>query len=177
MNKDIKSFPLTDPRNFINHFWNIYENSRESEIKTRIQSGENPNSVSQSFRSKNGKAYEAIFLFLLDKLNFKILSMDEEISGVELVKPDFIFKAPKKTVLLSLKTTARERWKQADWESMRFKHVYPDTKCYLITLNETEKKVLKKKIDNGLLVDGLDDVFFGLSKELNSFFKVIRHIK
>tara|TARA_B100000427_G_scaffold327412_1_gene338093 strand:- start:98 stop:658 length:561 start_codon:yes stop_codon:yes gene_type:complete len=153
----------TTPSNFLSVCWDRY---KKFNIKRNVNNNE------------PGKVFEEIFGILLILEGYEIFSKDKEIDGVPLVKPDIMLKSNSdQFIFISLKTSLRERWKQADWESIRFKHVYPDTKCYLITLNETEKKSLKKKIDNNLLVGGLDDVFFGLSEELNSFFELIRHIK
>ena len=76
--------------------------------------------------SYNGAIYEAIFTFLLDREKIKIFSKNEKVDDVPLVKPEFLIKKKKdKFIFLSLKTSLRQRWKQADWESIRFKRVYP----------------------------------------------------
>ena len=77
------------------------------------------------------------------------------------MKPDFVVK--KNHNFVSLKTSLRERWKQADWESIKYKQVYGDSKCYLLTNHQAEYKSLKQKVSK-LDIDG---VFFSGSSDIN----------
>ena len=52
-------------------------------------------------------------------------------------------------VVLSAKTSLRERYKQADLEGMMLRQVHRNAKTYLITLNSDEAKSVNSKISNG----------------------------
>ena len=58
-------------------------------------------------------------------------------------------------VVLSCKTSLRERWKQADLEGMAIRNVYKRASTQLITVSIKERDNLQKKIDSGK-VNGLD---------------------
>ena len=52
-------------------------------------------------------------------------------------------------VVLSMKVSLRERYKQADLEGTALRHVYRNAKCYLITLSDKEVANVSKKIEVG----------------------------
>jgi hypothetical protein len=61
-------------------------------------------------------------------------------------------------IVLSAKTSLRERYKQADLEDMMLRQVHNrNAKTYLITLNDSEAKNINTKIENGQLL-GIDSV-------------------
>ena len=57
----------------------------------------------------------------------------------------------------SLKTSIRERYKQAEFEAKAMKDVHRRAKNYLVTIEKEEAASLKTKIDNGVLT-GIDEV-------------------
>jgi hypothetical protein len=58
-------------------------------------------------------------------------------------------------ILLSAKTSLRERYKQADLEAMALRAVYRRSKTFLVTLNEQEARNVQAKIHSGdILVRG-----------------------
>lgn len=143
----------SDAKNFFIHFWSIFENY----------------SLSKSLNNQvPGDAFEIIFAFILDYENIEIFSMDEQVKGIDFVKPDFITK--KHHHFISCKTSLRERWKQADWESMRFKKIYSKSKCFLLTNHYKEYLSLKNKITK---LD-LDEVYFAGSDDINLLIKQLR---
>lgn len=122
-----------------------------------------------------GKVFEVFFEIILKNEKIKVYSKDSNIKGVPLVKPDFLIrKRDGNFIFISLKTSLRERWKQADWEAIKFKEKYHSSDCYLITLHETEIKSLKNKISKGQLKGGLDAAFFGLSSDLNDLLEIVK---
>lgn len=60
---------------------------------------------------------------------------------------DFVCYHPERPVALSVKSSLRERYKQAVLEAMFLKQVYRHARCYLITANETEARKVNRKID------------------------------
>tara|TARA_Y100001970_G_C14154563_1_gene814753 strand:- start:197 stop:727 length:531 start_codon:yes stop_codon:yes gene_type:complete len=136
----------SDAKDFFAHFWSIFESY----------------SLSKSLNNQvPGDAFEIIFAFILDYEDIEIISMDEEVKGVDFVKPDFVTK--KNHHFVSCKTSLRERWKQADWESIKFKEVYPKSKCFLLTNHYKEYLSLKNKITK---LD-IDEVYFSGSDDIN----------
>lgn len=104
-----------------------------------------------------GAVFEKLFEIYCYLLNYEIIAQDQSFGKVPLVKPDFVLKNEHGEYLfLSLKTSLRERWKQADWEAIYFKEYYPTTLCILITFHKAEEKSLQNKIQNNLL-KGLDE--------------------
>lgn len=60
-------------------------------------------------------------------------------------------------IVLSLKTSIRERYKQAEFEAQAMKDVHRRALNYLVTIESDEAISLKSKIDSGVLT-GIDDV-------------------
>ena len=132
------------PFHFFHHFWKQYEKSREKFKKINLTLSK---VLDQSFRSINGSAFETIIGFLLIREKINIISMDEHVENVKLVKPDFIINSKISNFFLSLKTSVRERWKQADYEALKYKIVYPKSKCILIVNNEKDSLHIRGKIN------------------------------
>lgn len=114
-----------------------------------------------------GAVFEKLFEIYCYLLNYEIAAQDEYFGEVPLVKPDFVLENKNGEYLfLSLKTSLRERWKQADWEAIYFKEYYPDTPCILLTFDKSEESRLQTKIKDNLL-KGLDDSCIASSKKLD----------
>jgi len=79
---------------------------------------------------------------------------------------DVVLYDRKSPVVLSMKTSLRERYKQADLEGRQLKWVYSRAKVYLITLSEGEIPRVKQKIADGD-VNGLDDCILASSQEFS----------
>jgi hypothetical protein len=156
------NFQYTKPHEFFNYFWNIYENFK------KIYKQEKNRSINNQV---NGDAFAIIFGFLLEREKVKISKMDEELVDVKFVKPDFLVKTKNKNIIfLSLKVSIRERWKQADWESMRFKKIYKKSKTIILMNEKTEINSLKEKIP----FISLDYVFHSGSADMNNLFDIIK---
>lgn len=122
-----------------------------------------------------GKVFEKLIEILLRREGIVPFSIDRAVDDVPLVKPDILLITIQNSfIFISLKTSLRERWKQADWESIIFKRVHKTSKCYLVTLEYKECESLKKKINNNLLHGGLDKAFYGLSEDLDDLFLLIK---
>ena len=156
------NFQYTKPHEFFNYFLNIYENFK------KIYKQEKNRSINNQV---NGDAFAIIFGFLLEREKVKISKMDEELVDVKFVKPDFLVKTKNKNIIfLSLKVSIRERWKQADWESMRFKKIYKNSKTIILMNEKAEINSLKEKIP----FISLDYVFHSGSDDMNNLFEIIK---
>ena len=156
------NFQYKKPHEFFNYFWNIYEKFKKTYKQEKNKSINN---------QVNGDAFAIIFGFLLEREKVKISKMDEELADVKFVKPDFLVKTKnKKIIFLSLKVSIRERWKQADWESMRFKKIYKNSKTIVLMNEKAEINSLKEKIP----FISLDNVFHSGSEDMNNLFEIIK---
>ena len=161
--KELRQFKYKNVNEYLDFFWKKYCKKRDS-----------LESSNRNFNSTNGKIFETIFAFLLDRERKVILSMDEDVKGVKGVKPDFIVKGKnKKTVFFSLKTSLRERWKQADWEAIKYKEKYKNSFCYVLMRdNEVNEFTRLNRMVNDLELNlKIDGVFMINSIELNDLFK------
>lgn len=61
---------------------------------------------------------------------------------------DIVLYHPKKPVVLSAKTSLRERYKQADLEGLALKQVYRGAESFLLTLSDEHTSV-QQKIEEG----------------------------
>jgi hypothetical protein len=76
-------------------------------------------------------------------------------------------------VVLSLKTSIRERYKQAEFEAQAMKDVHRRAKNFLVTMEKDEAVSLQAKIDSGVL-SGIDGVIVANG---NSFDELIELLK
>lgn len=110
------------------------------------------NRVQKSKMSKNlnGTAFELILACVLIKEGLQPFYMSAEVQHVPNAHFDLMFYAEDVgPIVLSAKTSLRERYKQADLESLALRAVYRRSKTFLVTLDEREAKVVQAKIDNG----------------------------
>lgn len=137
---------------YFKKYWNIWENHAKDE---------------KFNNSVPGAVFEKLFEIYCYLLKYKIIAKDEYFKNVPLVKPDFLLENDKNNYLfLSLKTSLRERWKQADWEAIYFKQYYPDAVCILVTFNAREESTLQSKINEDLL-KGLDNSCLATSSKFD----------
>ena len=69
---------------------------------------------------------------------------------------------------ISLKTSLRERYKQADLEAIALKYVHRNAKNYLIMLKSDETASLKQKLKKGELL-GINEVIAADDVEFDEF--------
>ena len=135
--QDILEVDITSGSGFISDMWDRYE------------SGE---------KSLNGKVFEGLLACLFYRLEILPLFVQAKLAFVPNVDFDFVaYSKEIGPVVLSAKTSLRERYKQADLEGMMLRQVHRKSKCYLLTLEETEAAIVSSKIDRGEVL-GLDAV-------------------
>ena len=79
-------------------------------------------------------------------------------------------------ISISIKTSLRERYKQADLEGFALKNVHRKAKCYLLTMNEEEARNVNRKILSGD-VAGLDKVIVCNTDDFNQFIEALKDNK
>ena len=122
----------------------------------------------------NGKVFEYILATLCIREGIVPLYMSAKVAFVPNVIYDIMFYTSEKgPVCWSVKTSLRERYKQADLESIVLKQVHRKALSYLITLEEREARSVKKKIKEGSVI-GLNDVIVATQPE---FDKLVNELK
>jgi len=114
-----------------------------------------------------GSSFECLLalIFCLEKLS--PFFMQAELSFVPNAKFDILmYDSSGWPISISIKTSLRERYKQADLEAMALKQVHRKSESYLITLNETEAAAQAKKIEKRDLV-ALDRIILATSSDFD----------
>lgn len=137
------------PSDYIKRFWVKYED----------QPDRNSN--------LNGKMFEYILASLCIREGILPLYMSAKVAFVPNVIYDLMFySAERGPICWSVKTSLRERYKQADLESIALKYVHRRALSYLITLSEKEAIGVKTKIKSGDVI-GLDNVIVATNPEFD----------
>lgn len=124
--------------------------------------------------SLNGAVFEGILAAVFYRSNILPLYVQAKLSLVPNVDFDFVgYTKEYGPVILSAKTSLRERYKQADLEGMMLRQVHRRSKSFLITLNEVEAKSVNEKIKTGLVL-GLDNVIVATNKEFDLLIKELK---
>ncbi|MDD3721585.1 MAG: hypothetical protein PHW92_03720 [Lutibacter sp.] len=152
-------FEYKKPSEYINVFWKKYES----------QTDRNSN--------LNGKMFEYILASLCIREGILPLYMSAKVAFVPNVIYDLMFYTTERgPICLSVKTSLRERYKQADLESIALKYVHRKALSYLITLNESEAYSVKTKIRTGDVI-GLDEVIVATNSEFDDLIVKLRELK
>lgn len=167
---ELSSYQYNLPQGYFYHFWEKYKLSREN-YKSENPNNKTEDQLGQYFKSVNGGAFETIIGFLMIRENIQINSHNEKCKNIENIKPDFLIKNDNHHTILSLKTTPRERWKQADWEAIIYKKFNSNTRYILLINSEKEFASLQKKLPS---IEGIDKVVLANSKELNELISSLK---
>lgn len=134
---DILDIDLTSPSKTMKELWSRY-----------------PNEI----RSLNGKIFEGLLATILFRSGIFPIYVEATLSFVPNVEFDFVAYCREcGPIILSAKTSLRERYKQADLEGMMVRQVHRKAKSYLLTLDKPAARLVNEKISNGQVL-GLDDV-------------------
>lgn len=115
-------------------------------------------------RGKSGSALETLIALTLIKEEIRPFYTQAEVAFVHNAKYDiFLYGMDRTLVTLSLKTSFRERWKQADLEAFALAQVYKKCLSMCATFDSKEAQVIKRKILTGT-VFGLHHCFDLTSK-------------
>lgn len=147
------------PSEFIKYTWNCFKDEYKSN-----------NSV-------NGKVFENLVVYILAYEGIEHIYEQAEVAFVPNAIFDIVLYHPKETYTLSLKTTLRERWKQADLEAYAIKNVLKDSKSYVITLSANEVKARRKKYKAGEdFYNGLDGFVLADTEEFDILVDALKEI-
>ncbi len=147
------------PSQYISSFWNAYQKKYD---------GNN---------YLEGKIFEYILSTLCIREKLLPLYLNAKVAFVPNVIYDLMFYTFERgPICFSAKTSLRERYKQADLESIALKYVHRKALSYLITLDEKEAKGVKEKIKTGDVI-GLDKVVVATSKDFDDLIKELKSYK
>ena len=121
----------------------------------------------------NGAFFEHIIYTLLYRENILPFYTQVKVAFVPNIEFDTILYSKSSPICLSLKTSLRERYKQADLEAIALKYVHRKAQSYLLTLSSSEALLIKNKIEDGQVI-GLDNVIDCNSDEIDDLIKKLK---
>ena len=77
-------------------------------------------------------------------------------------------------IAISMKTSLRERYKQADLEAIALKYVHRKAKNYLITVSNEENILVNNKISTGSII-GIDQSILATDQSFDTFINDLKN--
>ncbi len=100
-----------------------------------------------------------------------------EVSFVNNARFDFLaWEKGVRPISISVKTSLRERYKQADLEAWALKSVHKNAENFLVTLSANEISTRKRKIAEGLEYSSLDSMYLATSVEFDSLIEYLMNM-
>ena len=121
-----------------------------------------------------GRVFEYLVAHALLSHGIKPLHYQAKFALVPNADFDIVLYDLKRPIILTLKTTLRERYKQADLEGSALKQVYRGAECILVTLSSEGENVASKIEKND--VSGLDRVVI-VQRDRDDFDDLIEELK
>ena len=127
-------------------------------------------------RDVRGKFFELVMASCLIKNKILPFFWQAQLEFVPLANFDLVvYTEERGPVVLSLKTSIRERYKQAEFEAQAMKDVHRRAKNFLITMENDEAVSLQAKIDAGVL-SGIDGVIVANEKSFDELIKLLKSL-
>lgn len=123
----------------------------------------------------HGNIFEYIIYTLLFRENIRPFYTQAKVAFVPNVNFDALLYSQASPVSLSLKTSLRERYKQADLEAVALKYVHRKSKCYLLTMDTAEACAQKPKILSGDII-GLDEIVDCTTGDIDSLVAALKQM-
>ena len=146
---DFEHLHYTSPKDYIKQYWDKYK-----------EGGLSNNTM-------NGNIFEIIIYTLLYREGLTPFYTQAKVAFVPNVEFDTI---------LSLKTSLRERYKQADLEAIALVHVHRRAKSYLLTLDPNEAAICKSKVKSGEII-GLDGIVDCNTSDIDDLISELKNIQ
>jgi len=155
---DFKNYK--SPSDFIEKSWNYYKDSFDSN-----------NSI-------NGTIFENLVAYVLAYEGIDNIYEQAEVAFVPNAIFDILLYSSEQVFTLSLKTTLRERWKQADLEAYAVKNVLKSSKSYVITLSQREVERRRNQAKNKRdFYNGLDGFIIATHTEFDDLISELKKYK
>jgi hypothetical protein len=149
----------TKPSEYVSIYWNEYQ---------KLVNGNS---------NLNGKVFEYILATLCIREKILPFYLSAKVTFVPNVVYDQMFYTKERgPICWSIKTSLRERYKQADLESIALKYVHRRSLSYLITLDEKEANGVKQKIKTGDVI-GLDKVVVATTPEFDDLITDLKNFE
>ena len=123
-------------------------------------------------KSIRGKIFEYLFMLVLLRKNISPFFYQAKMTFVPNVTFDFILFQGNVPVAISLKTSARERYKQVELEALVLKQVHKNAKCIFLLYNYEDVRSLEVKKRN-FEISYIDEI---ISSQTSSFDKLIKKL-
>lgn len=134
------------PKDYVKQYWDALERAGQPNL--------------------HGNIFEYIIYSLLFRENIRPFYTQAKVAFVPNVNFDALLYNQSAPISLSLKTSLRERYKQADLEAVALRYIYRRSKSYLLTMDTREANVQKAKILSGDIM-GLDAIIDCNSEDIN----------
>ena len=157
-NQTFEQIPYNSPREYINKYWNEF---------CKLPHPSN---------SLNGNMWECVINTLLYREGLLPFYRQAKVAFVPNVNFDILFYTPSFPINISLKTSLRERYKQADLEAIALKYVHRKAKSFLLTLESEEAMKCKEKVESGDII-GLDGIIDCNTNEINELIGELHKMK
>jgi hypothetical protein len=132
---------------------------------------------SKSSSSLNGKLFELMLACVLIKEGIVPFYMEAEVQFVPNAKFDILLYSEEYgPVVISAKTSLRERYKQADLESYALRAVYRRSRSFLVTLDSHEAEGVQRKIEKGHVAN-LERVIIANESEFDKLITELKSMK
>lgn len=155
---DFEHVQYSSPHDYIAQYWDKY-----------LSKGKHSNTV-------NGNFFELVIHTLLFREGLIPFYAQAKVAFVPNVKFDTILYTPARPISLSLKTSLRERYKQADLEAIALQHVHRRAESYLLTLDPNEAELCKEKIKAGDII-GLNKIIDCNTSDIDNLIAELHIIK
>jgi len=126
--------------------------------------------------SYHGNVFEYIIYTLLYREGIRPFYTQAKVAFVPNVNYDALLYNQSAPVSLSLKTSLRERYKQADLEAVALRYIYRRAKSYLLTMDTREANVQKAKILSGDIM-GLDEIIDCNTDDINQLIANLKRMQ
>ncbi len=123
-------------------------------------------------KSVRGKIFEYLFMLVLLRKNISPFFYQAKMTYVPNVIFDFILFQGNVPIAISLKTSARERYKQVELEALVLKQVHKNAKCIFLLYNYEDVRSLEVKKRN-FEISYIDEI---ISSQTSSFDKLIKKL-
>lgn len=153
---DLNSISERTPSKYVDFIW------KRAELDPRLT------------RDIRGKFFELLIASCLIKNKVLPFFWQAQLEFVPLANFDLVvYTEERGPIVLSLKTSIRERYKQAEFEAQAMKDVHRRAKNFLVCMDKEEALTLQSKIDAGVLA-GIDKAIVANEK---SFDQLIEFLK
>ena len=160
---DFRTIKTATPHDYVKSCWTSYQAKCPVDVKTQ---------------SLNGKVFEAIIATCLYREKLLPMFLQAKVTFVPNVDFDIVlFKEERQSPIgISIKTSLRERYKQADLEAVALKYVHRNAENYLISLDSSEVDTVKQKLKDGSLL-GLNRIIAADTSEFDDLISELKNMK